>query len=419
MSTATTNSTDTPAALPYCETAIPAPVLEKLQAGAFRQLCLHLQERSDEVQNMDLMSLAGFCRNCLAKWMVVEARHMTTKNDTESSSLDELTIQALNALGYEEAAEHVYGMTYGNWKKRHQKKATDAQMEQYKASASLHAKHDKQLLATRAEKPSIPSTKKNETTATTNTPLSNVCCQPMEEIESNVVGVPVSLSSSSPSTNHHQPATKKSRTLPPYSPPPLPQKKTAKDLTVAILTVSDRASKGQYATGDLSGPAVQSTIESIMKQENSTNNTTTQQQQQESSSIQVAQFITAVVPDDVDAIERQLRTWCSDDDNAQSSLSSSPDIILTTGGTGFSPRDVTPEATRRVLLTETPGLMQFCLAESAKVQPLATLSRATCGIGRNGRTLVANLPGNPRAMEEILPLVWPLLLHAQQHVASV
>ena len=63
-----TNSNDVPASPPsYVDTHIPDVVLKKLQAGAFEQLCIHLQERSDEVQNIDLMTVSGFCRNCLAK----------------------------------------------------------------------------------------------------------------------------------------------------------------------------------------------------------------------------------------------------------------------------------------------------------------------------------------------------------------
>jgi molybdopterin adenylyltransferase len=83
-----------------------------------------------------------------------------------------------------------------------------------------------------------------------------------------------------------------------------------------------------------------------------------------------------------------------------------------TGGTGFAPRDVTPEATKDVLDTELTSLMPMVLQATAinAKQPLATLSRATAGIKNN--TVVANLPGNPKSIEEIMPVLFPQLLHA-------
>ena len=88
------------------------------------------------------------------------------------------------------------------------------------------------------------------------------------------------------------------------------------------------------------------------------------------------------------------------------------DLILTTGGTGFAPRDVTPEATRMVVDKLAPGLAEAMRAESLKITPHAMLSRSVAGI-RN-RTLILNLPGSPKAARENLAVVQPVLHHAVQ-----
>jgi len=85
-------------------------------------------------------------------------------------------------------------------------------------------------------------------------------------------------------------------------------------------------------------------------------------------------------------------------------------LILTSGGTGLAPRDVTPEATRSVLDREAPGIAEAMRAETARLQPLAWLSRAVAG--QRGTTLVVNLPGNPKAVRECLDVLVPMLPHA-------
>ena len=85
-------------------------------------------------------------------------------------------------------------------------------------------------------------------------------------------------------------------------------------------------------------------------------------------------------------------------------------LVLTTGGTGLSARDVTPEATLAVLERQTPGLCELLLRESLRVEPLAALSRAAAGV--RGSTLVVNLPGRPKAVAENLAILMPLLGHA-------
>ncbi|MES1926583.1 DUF1244 domain-containing protein [Salinisphaera sp. T31B1] len=90
------------------------------EAAAFRGLIKHLQTRTD-VQNIDLMNLAGFCRNCLSKWYRAEAEHRGV------------------AMDYEQAREHIYGMPYDQWKARYQNEATPAQQQAFEASRPGHA----------------------------------------------------------------------------------------------------------------------------------------------------------------------------------------------------------------------------------------------------------------------------------------
>jgi molybdenum cofactor synthesis domain-containing protein len=91
-------------------------------------------------------------------------------------------------------------------------------------------------------------------------------------------------------------------------------------------------------------------------------------------------------------------------------------LVLTTGGTGLGPRDVTPEATRRVIQREVPGLPEVMRSATAQQSPLAWLSRGIAGL--RGRTLIVNLPGSPRAVEECLRVLIPLLPHALSMIAG-
>ena len=146
-----------------------------------------------------------------------------------------------------------------------------------------------------------------------------------------------------------------------------------------ILTLSDRSSRGERA--DSSGPALADLIQaqgwSVAKNE--------------------------ILPDDESAIRDTLIKWADSGDLH---------IILTTGGTGFALRDVTPEATRAVIQREAPGLAEAMRAESLKKTPHAMLSRAITGI--RGRTLIINLPGSPKGALENLETILSVLPHAVQ-----
>ena len=150
-------------------------------------------------------------------------------------------------------------------------------------------------------------------------------------------------------------------------------------LRVAIMTVSDRSAEGKRA--DASGPAL---VQAIQAQ-----------------GWQVVRQ--SIVPDEANVLRQQLSEWADSGD---------VDVILTTGGTGFAPRDITPEATQAVIERAAPGLAEAMRLASLKITPHAMLSRLEAGI--RGRTLIINLPGSPRGAVENLRVVLPVLPHAVQ-----
>jgi molybdenum cofactor synthesis domain-containing protein len=152
-------------------------------------------------------------------------------------------------------------------------------------------------------------------------------------------------------------------------------------MRAAILTLSDKGARGERV--DESGPALASWL----------------------AERGVATMHAEVIPDDFEQIVDVLSAW-ADADKA--------DLILTTGGTGVSPRDVTPEATMKVVERLIPGIGELMRLKSLEKTPMASLSRAVAGV--RGQTLIINLPGSPRGALENLEAVWPVIGHAVEKI---
>jgi len=152
-------------------------------------------------------------------------------------------------------------------------------------------------------------------------------------------------------------------------------------LRVAVLTVSDAASRGERTDG--SGDAAAAWVLTLGG----------------------AVAARAVVSDDVVPIVRQLAAWCDAD---------VADLVLTTGGTGLSPRDVTPEATRAAFDREAPGIAERLRAVTGATFPRAALSRGLAGV--RGRTLIVNLPGSTSGVRDMLAAFEPIARHAVEIV---
>ena len=146
---------------------------------------------------------------------------------------------------------------------------------------------------------------------------------------------------------------------------------------VAIITISDRGSKGER--DDSSGPLIREMVKNLPAD--------------------VIHY--EIIPDEKEQIVASLK---------KSADQLKADLILTTGGTGLSPRDVTPDATLMVIDKEVPGFSEAMGAESLKKTPHAMISRAICGI--RGSSLIVNLPGSPKSVKENLGVILPALPHA-------
>jgi molybdopterin adenylyltransferase len=152
-------------------------------------------------------------------------------------------------------------------------------------------------------------------------------------------------------------------------------------MKAAILTLSDKGARGERA--DASGPALEQWL----------------------AERGVQTLHTEIIPDDEDTIVVKLMGWAD---------SGKFDLILTTGGTGVSPRDVTPDATLRVVERVIPGFGEMMRAKSMEKTPRAMISRAIAGI--RGNTLIINLPGSPKGAVENLEAVWPAVPHAVEKI---
>ena len=154
-------------------------------------------------------------------------------------------------------------------------------------------------------------------------------------------------------------------------------------MLLAVITISDRCSRGEMT--DTAGPAVAAVLREHWPQ---------------------ADIATALLPDDEDAIAAELRSLST----------AGAALVLTAGGTGLGPRDRTPEATRRVIDREAPGLAEAMRAGGAKSNRFAWLSRAVAGL--KGNTLIVNLPGSKRGAEESLISILGLLKHGIEVAAG-
>ncbi len=154
-------------------------------------------------------------------------------------------------------------------------------------------------------------------------------------------------------------------------------------LRLGILTLSDKASRG--AREDSAGPAIAEVLGAL-----------------EPEIVQKA-----IIPDEPEQISATLRAWVE---------MGSMNLIVTTGGTGLGPRDHTPEATRRVIEREVPGLAELMRREGFKHTPMAAISRGIVGL--RGQTLIINLPGSEKGVRENLQAILPVLPHALELIAG-
>lgn len=147
-------------------------------------------------------------------------------------------------------------------------------------------------------------------------------------------------------------------------------------MKIGVITVSDRVARGEAK--DISGNKIKELVKSIGE---------------------VVNY--KVIPDERLLIEQEIIRMTDE---------VKLELIIITGGTGLSGRDVTPEATKNVIDKEVPGISEIMRIEGFKLTPYSVLSRGVCGV--RGKSLIINLPGNPRAVEECLNIVLPCLTHA-------
>ena len=152
--------------------------------------------------------------------------------------------------------------------------------------------------------------------------------------------------------------------------------------TAGVLTISDRASKGVYE--DQSGKVLVELLEDF--------------------GLEVRKY--EIVADDFESIKEKLLAYTDEEIS----------LILTSGGTGFSQRDITPEASLAVIEKRADGIVEAIRNESAKITPMAYLSRAVAGI--RGKSLIINFPGSPKASRENFEIIKPFLIHGLETIAG-
>lgn len=157
-------------------------------------------------------------------------------------------------------------------------------------------------------------------------------------------------------------------------------------IRAGVLTLSDRSSRGEYQ--DLSGPAVEESLAGRGE-------------------FSVEWVHREILPDEEPLIRGKLRSWADRDEL---------DLILTTGGTGPSPRDRTPEATRSILDFELPGIPEAMRASGRERVPTAVLTRGLAGV--RGKTLIVNLPGSPKAVRENMEVLFGFLEHLLRKIGG-
>eukprot|EP00854_Cymbomonas_tetramitiformis_P001074 gene1074-1623_t len=352
-----------PSSAPAVVSALPEAVKVQCEAFAFSKLVQHLQLRTD-VQNIDQMTLAGFCRNCLAKWYAAGAH---------AQGLD---------LPYDTACEMVYGMPYKSWKSQYQTPSTPEQLAQYEANKHLFAKHPESSKANL----SVPLL---STTASTLPEAIKVQCEAfafsklVQHLQ--VYGMPYKNWKS----QYQTPSTPEKMAKYEANKQYFAKHDEAVDSSLVAI-ISDRASAGAYP--DLSGPEVVRCLHNFNESQGQPWN--------------LSILTMKVVPDELETIQEILAEWASPSHQCN--------VVITTGGTGFSRRDVTPEATQPLLQRTAHGVMTMVQQECSKVEPMAALSRGVAGVCN--QTFMVNLPGRPKAVQESLMVLMPMLTRIVQDI---
>jgi Protein of unknown function (DUF1244) len=290
--------------------------------------------------------------------MVLGARQMA-KNTSSSSSVDlsDDDVPVLNGFGYDDAAQRVYGTSYAEWKKMHQKPATTEQLKKYEASAAIHSVHDESVLRTVAEVANLPGAGDGDTAAAAAAGpsseekkpavLSNVCCEDVEEVAAAAAEASARDGGTHDDSKNFAQLTKQKSLLPashPFAtPPPIPRAILVRTtpLKIAVLAASDRASRGEYPDGDLSIPAVERQVQLALGEFACLHPLMTK----------------ALVPDEADQIRAHLVRWTESDGP------DAVDLVLTTGAFG------------RVRLRSTSGLLVRC--------PRRSIAYEAFGFGSN------------------------------------